>query len=513
MFFLSSLVGLALAPAPTLKASPSVAPSDGMVIRKSVTLKPGIYRLPKGLKVTGDGVTIEAAGVTLIGAATGQALLAENVSGLTVRGLGAQHYRWGIKVRGGRNITVKDCRIRDTAEETPADGVWLDIWRKPEQAYGAAILLWNVKGGAVSGNDVQHQQNGISLYSCSGVTVEKNNASFQSGWGIHLYDSSDNVIQDNLADWCNRIHKRGERYYYPGADAAGMLMVWNSSRNVVRRNMFRGGGDGVFVAGYNAPDSKVPCNDNIFEDNDGSYSPNNAFESTFCKGNIFRRNRANASNYGFWLGYSTDNRIEGNEVRRNRIAGIAVEHGLRNTYVSNSIAGNSRGIALWSRSPGGFLSAFPDQAASAGNFITANTFSANGIGFLSRRDGEDARANPHNDTLADNLFYGNGTGALLMTSDAAALRGNRFEENTTGLRLEGCAGAEAAGNYFLKQPTHAWSDTAGLWSGNYWGGTDGKAYTIAGPAACKDESPLSQAPAAPEGRLMTEDQILRATPR
>lgn len=513
MLIISPLLALSFIAPPATKAPQAVAPRDGMVIRKSLTLKPGVYNLPRGLRVTGDGVVIEAGGVTLVGAAAGQALLAENVSNLTVRGLGVQRYRWGIRVRGGRSITVKDCRIRDTAEETPADGVWLDIWRKPEDAYGAAILLQDVQGGTVSGNDVQHQQNGISLYGCSRVTVERNNASFQSGWGIHLYNSSDNVIQDNLADWCNRIHKRGERYYYPGADAAGLLMVWNSSRNVVRRNMFRGGGDGVFVAGYRAPTDKAPCNDNVFEENDGSYSPNNAFESTFCKGNVFRRNRANASNYGFWLGYSTDNRIEDNEVRRNRIAGIAVEHGLRNTYASNSISGNSRGIALWSRGGSGFASAFPDQIASAANIITSNIFSANGIGFLSRRDGEDAGANPRKDTLSDNVFFGNGTGALLITTDAAVLRGNRFQGNTTGLRLEGCEQVQAAGNYFLRQPTHAWSDAPASWSGNYWDGADGAAYTVPGPAACKDESPVSQAPPVPDSRLMTEDELLRATPR
>jgi parallel beta-helix repeat protein len=510
-----ALLALSCLPPPARAADAVVTPVDGMVIRHSVTLKPGTYALPKGLVVAGDGITVDASGVTLVGSGDGQAVLARNVKNLGISGLSAMGYRWGVNVQGGSGVTVEHCRIRDTAEEPP-DSVWLDIWRGPDEAYGAAILLRDVRGGRIADNDIQHQQNGVSLYGCSAVTVAKNNASFQSGWGIHLNNSSDNVIEDNLADWCNRIHKRGERAYYPGADAAGLLMVANCSRNIIRRNFFRGGGDGVFVAGYNAPDKKVPCNDNLFEDNDGSYSPNNAFESTFCKGNIFRNNRANASNYGFWLGYSTDNVLEDNEIRRNRIAGVAIEHGVGNTFRKNQLAANSRGIVLWSRGGAGFAAAFPGQAASARNEVRDNVFTANGIGFFSRRDGDDPAANPRDDTLAGNIFYGNGTGALLLDTNTATLSANRFQANTMGLRVEGGSGTKATGNYFLDQPTHAWADNPVKWTagtGNYWSGATGKTYTPAGPNPGTDTGTLDSAPPLPEGRQYTQDDLFRGTPR
>jgi len=506
-----------------LLASPSVAadtpttiiPTDGMTITSSVTLKPGVYALPKGITIAADGVTIDAKGVTLMGAGTDQAVFAKGVKDFAIRGLEAQRYKWGVNVHGGSNISVERCRIRDTAEEPP-DDVWLDIWKGPEDPYGAAIILEDVVGGHVADNDLQHQQNGISLYNCSGLTLERNNASFESGWGIHLYKSSGNTIQDNLADWCNRIHKRGVREYYPGADASGMVMVWSSSKNTVRRNFFRGGGDGVFIAGYHAPDNKVPCNDNVFEDNDCSYSPNNAFESTFCKGNVFRNNRAGQSNYGFWLGYSTDNVVENNDIRRNRIAGIAIEHGIHNTFTGNRLGANSRGIALWSKSAAGFLDDFPDQRASAHNVIKDNTFTANGIGFFSKRDGDDPRADPNGDAFSGNLFYGNGTGALLLNSDKATFHDNRFEANTsTGLRVEGGEGTTATGNFFVGQPIHAWANKAVKWTdrtGNYWSGAKGASYKPAGPARTADTAPLKTVPPLPAGRLTTEDQALRSTP-
>ncbi len=44
-----------------------VVPTDGMVIRQSMTLAPGVYDLPQGLTIASDGVTVDGAGVLLVG--------------------------------------------------------------------------------------------------------------------------------------------------------------------------------------------------------------------------------------------------------------------------------------------------------------------------------------------------------------------------------------------------------------------------------------------------------------
>jgi parallel beta-helix repeat protein len=93
----------------------------------------------------------------------------------------------------------------------------------------------------------------------------------------------------------------------------------------------------------------VGCNNNLFEENDASYSPNNAFEGVFSKGNIYRRNKANHSNYGFWLGFSSDGVIQENQIYNNRQAGIAVENGVHFEVVGNDIQNNTHGILLWTR--------------------------------------------------------------------------------------------------------------------------------------------------------------------
>lgn len=514
-----------LSAAGAAEQTPMIEPSDGMVLTRSVRLKPGVYVLPKGIVLGADGVTLDGSGATLIGSGEGQAVRVAGHKNVTVKNLRAARYRWGIRVEGGENVTVRDCHIRETAEVEPPDEVWLNIWAGPDDAYGAAILMLNVQGGLVAENDVQHQQNGVSLYGCTGVTVEKNNASFQSGWGIHLYSSSRNIVQDNLADWCNRIHKRGERDYYPGADAAGLLMIWNSSHNVIRRNMFRGGGDGVFVAGYHPDHGRQPCNDNLFEGNDGSYSPNNAFEATFSRGNVFRDNRANASNYGFWLGYSWENLLEENEVRGNRIAGIAIEHGRRNEIARNQIFRNARGIALWSRSDAPFAKDFPEARASAWYDIRENVVYANGVGLFSNAEGDAAEARPHDYTLRGNTFFGNGTGLLAMRTDGLILEGNRFQENAeAGLRLEDAKGARATRNAFVGPGGLAWSDTPVTWTegrakdgipeGNYWSsGPGGGPARPDGPNPGADTAPLAKPPMPLEPAYPTERALLRVTPR
>ncbi|HEY3268769.1 MAG TPA: NosD domain-containing protein [Armatimonadota bacterium] len=483
-----------------------IVPKDGMVIRRSVTLKPGVYALPHGLVIGANAVTLDGNGATLVGAGKGQAVLAVKRTGVTVRNLRIQSYRWGIRMDGAVNPVIEGCRVRDTAEERP-DDVWLDIWAGPKDAYGAAVILLNATGGVVQNNDIQHQQNGVSLYNCRRVNVEGNNASFQSGWGIHLNGSSDCLIEGNLADWCNRIHKRGPREYYPGADAAGLLMVANCNRNTIRRNYFRGGGDGVFVAGFHPTLGKVPCDDNLFEDNDGSLSPNNAFECTFCHRNTFRNNRANTSNYGFWLGYSTDTTVTANEMRRNRVAGVAIEHGLRNVISKNRFIANTRGTALWSRADAGFLEAFKDQAASASNSVTENTFTANGAGLLIRRDGEAPTASPHDDSITGNTFVGNQIGALLIGAATETLSGNLFQNNSTAaIRLEGGRAVAATGNAFVGNPV--WADAPAAWAGNYW-----KDAKPEGPDPGTDASPLAAPPMPAVAEPFTQLDNLRATPR
>jgi parallel beta-helix repeat protein len=93
---------------------------------------------------------------------------------------------------------------------------------------------------------------------------------------------------------------------------------------------------------------------------------------------VFRGNVAERCNYGFWLGFSKDNLIEGNRIRFNRQAGIAVENGVRMTARDNRITHNGHGMLLWSKRIPEFDPAVPENDTSRDWTIEKNEFKTNG---------------------------------------------------------------------------------------------------------------------------------------
>jgi parallel beta-helix repeat protein len=244
-----------------------------------------------------------------------------------------------------------------------------------------------------------------------------------------------------------------------GADAAGFLIVNSSCRNVFRRNTARLGGDGFFLAGL-APDGrKVGCNDNLFEENDGSLSPNIAFEATFSAGNVFRNNYADRCNYGFWLGFSWDNTLENNRMIMNRQAGIAVENGHGFTVRGNTFQGNGHGILLWTKFVEQFAEAFPESLTSYDWTIENNVFTRNGKGIRIAADQDHGirsmpealcgrpECRPHSHTIRKNDIQDNRLGIDLYKADRTCVEGNILNRNVeTNLRQDDCEETTAKNN-------------------------------------------------------------------
>ena len=227
--------------------------------------------------------------------------------------------------------------------------------------------------------------------------VSGNHASHCGNVGIYLLQSSHNEVSDNRAEHCIRYTGR---FWCDTADSAGILLEDGSNHNRITGNSLRYSGDGFFIRGHHGE----PSRDNFVARNDASYSPNNAFEAVFCPGNVFEDNVANYSNYGFWLGYSTDSTVRGNEIRANRFDGIAIEHGQNNAIEDNRIEENRNGIRLWSdparQTPG-----------SAGNLRRRYTVSGNRI--------TDSRE----------------CGILVTDDHDLALEGNSYERNARDCRF------------------------------------------------------------------------------
>lgn len=438
-------------------------PEDGMRITRDTAFAPGVYALPNGIEIAADGVTLDGNGALLIGGGfAGRGVSARHCSGVTIRNLNIERYYHGIWLSACSAAHVSGCAITRTHEVNEPD-VFLDTWLDRGAAYGAAIMLSGVVDSVIQSNDLRHQQNGALLYGCNRVEVARNDASHNSGAGMLLYESSDNMIVDNVADFCCRISQsRAGRpgiqgpdaaRYHNGADAAGLVIMGSSSRNKVLRNFLRSGGDGVFLGGLHKDMIPVPCNDNLFEYNDCSDSPNIAFEATFSSGNIFRHNRADNCNYGFWLGWSGNTQVEGNQIRNNRIGGVSIEHGHHNVITGNKFEKNRDGVQLWAnlddqRNTAEFGAFFPEGRESHTTEIRGNDFARHdhAIHCWSAR-GEAPIARCHHFAITDNTLTDNRIAIKLDRVRDSRVQGNQILSNVeAGIRMTGCQDMAIADN-------------------------------------------------------------------
>ncbi len=430
-----------------------IVPIDGMVIREDTAFAPGVYFLPNGISVEADSVTLDGNGALLVGTdREGVGVRVEGRRGVTVKGLRLREYYHGIVCRGCSALALTGNQVTSTAE-VPANTIFLDIWRGPDNAYGGGILLVDVEESRVEGNDLQHQQSGLLTYGCRRLTVRENLANYCSGFGFHLFQTCDSLFEANGADYCCRFEPRegGLHYGHMGGDAAGFLIVHGSCRNTFRRNTARLGGDGFFLAGLTPDGRKVGCDDNLFEENDASLSPNIAFEATFSRGNIFRSNYADRSNYGFWLGFSWDTVLEGNRMVMNRQAGIAVENGHGMQVRGNTVQANGHGVLLWTKRVEEFARLFPESLTSYDWTIEGNTFTRNGKGIRIAADQDHGirplppeqsgapETRPRSHSICGNDIQDNRVGIELHRADHTIVEGNTLNRNVeANLRLEDC---------------------------------------------------------------------------
>ncbi len=291
-------------------------------------------------EVATDGVTLELTGCVVDGSDfTGVGIHVHDCADVTIRGGVIRGFYQGVRAENVRNLRIEDCVVSDN--HSPRDVGWLPDTHEPnEEGYGGGIYLLNASDSTISRCLVTGNFNGVDLVRCSRVTVNETDASHCSNVGIHLLSSSHCTIEKCRAEHCIRFTNR---FWNDTADSAGILIEEYSHHNRIIDNIFRYSGDGLFIRANNRHSS----DHNYIARNDGSNSPNNAFEAVFSSGNIFEDNIAGGSNYGFWLGYSRQTVVRGNRIRYNRMDGIAIEHGSDNLIERNVISGNRNGVRLW----------------------------------------------------------------------------------------------------------------------------------------------------------------------
>jgi len=424
----------------------------GIQVQGEVKICPGRYRVAdptelgviivasSGTRLDLTGVTLES-GDSIASEFVGAGVVSRGVSRVTIFGGTIRGYRYGIRLEGGSGHIVTELDLsgsRSQALRSTQDRFdeadWLDIFRPDSfELYGGGLLLEEVDGATVTGVTAQRAQNGIGMIGARRVYVADNDVSYNSGWGIHLWRSSHNVIVRNQAHHNARCESPT---YSKGCASAGILLRERSDSNIVADNDLTHSGGGFFLSGDRP--LVEPSTGNLVARNNASFAYHNAFESTFSAGNTFLGNRADNSSYGFWLGYSTRTTVRGNTVIGSANAGIAIEHGSDNAIADNVIMGAAIGIRLFARN----------------------------------QDHEPSRGY----TIDDNVLADLERALVLEATTQVKVRGNVFDDVGDAITVDD-AGRETTvvGNVFLR--VRGWFISAPRLAagGNYWALSDAKA--------------------------------------
>ena len=344
--------------------------TQGMVIDRSVTIRPGEYRLSgsadlktPAITIRGEGIVVDFNGATLIGSAddadpdefAGVAVLVDGGRRITMRGATIRGFKVAILARDSPDLQITRNDLSYNWKQRLHSGIekeslldWMsyhDNERDEWLGFGAAIYLSGCDRAEIDHNTVLQGQNGLMATRSRGLKIWNNTFRFLSSIGVGLYRVTDSTIMHNRIDWCVRGYSHG--FYNRGQDSAGLLMYEQTSNNTVAYNSITHGGDGLFLwAGQSTMDTgKGGSNDNRFIANDFSHAPTNGIEATFSR-NEFVGNRIEDCWHGVWGGYSygshwTNNRFAGNAEA------VAIEHGQDNVLSGNSFAGDTTGVRLW----------------------------------------------------------------------------------------------------------------------------------------------------------------------
>ena len=345
--------------------------ADDVVVTASTRVKPGTYRVIDAngdgvIHVRGKGVRLDLTGVTLDGAAAGAdasnfagiGVSVEGGNGIHLVGGRARGFRVGLRAQASTALVVTafdgSHNRRDHLKSTPEaedGGDWL--WPHEndegqwEARYGAGISLTDCEAATIDGCAAHHGQNGLLLAGCNTATIQSNDFSFNSGWGVALWRTSHGTVRGNRCDFCVRGYSHG--VYARGQDSAGFLVFEQCSDNLFASNSATHSGDGFFLFAGNETlktTGKGGCNRNRVVRNDFSHAVANGIEATFSDGNVFDENVLKDCDHAVWAGYSMNTTIAKNRIET-CANGVSIEHGTGNIVYDNEIRSCGVGVHLW----------------------------------------------------------------------------------------------------------------------------------------------------------------------
>ncbi len=234
---------------------------------------------------------------------------------------------------------------------------------------------------------------GIEIKNSLNIIIEKNNFSYNNGFGIYIQQSSNIIVSKNDIEFNNysgiyiinsknntiNSNRVNDNFY-------GLLLKDNNE-TIIQNNTFNRNFDGIYLNGQ-----EKGCNNNLIE---GNYIKKNNFHGIYV------------------TGYSYNNSIINNIIINNSLNGIYLIRSINNMIKNNIIANNTdNGIFLFINSKN--------------NNILSNSIINNGAGIL-------LSSNSDENIFSNNLLYSNKKfGVLINTLDSSF---NLFSNNNFSLNI------------------------------------------------------------------------------
>lgn len=293
-----------------------------------------------GLEIAADNITLDCAGKIIDGKgkAGETGININSKSNITLKNCKVKGFFIGVGASGGSNIIIENGDFSGNSIGSPVsissgtEGSPVENLSGQNQDTGAGIQFDGVSESKIINSTSKNSVAGVILNNSSNVQILGGNYSNNSGWGIKLKSSSNNIISNVVANgndrWCVNdgiIHR--------GCESAAVLLIDGSNNNSILNNQLNDSGDGFYING----DGHVPSNNNTIAYNTANNAVNgNSIETTFSSGNKFIGNKVAGSNYGLWLGYSEHSYVI-NNIAGAKAGAINIDHSSCNIVVNNKL--------------------------------------------------------------------------------------------------------------------------------------------------------------------------------
>lgn len=243
----------------------------------------------------------------------GTGIVVQGKNGVIIRNCTVRGFEMGLLVADSTNIMVRDS---DFSNNFVDDNSALDLGAWIPKG---GMMFHNVTNSTIQNVTASNNVAGIQVVKGGSNTIRANDTSRNRGWGIRIWESPRNRIEENIANYNNRSCPQFGQD--AGCESAG-IVITNSDFTQVVGNTSNFSGDGIYQgntperASHNGSYYWNTLNDNVA----------NGVEATFSHDNRFIGNELRRNNYAFWLGYASWSLVSGNYVSDNRVENCGAEH-------------------------------------------------------------------------------------------------------------------------------------------------------------------------------------------